>query len=113
MEHTKGDIEALDYAGYVEIQAAPAFYGEPNLLNADDVGHEKAVANGNRMVLAWNAHDDMLEALENGLESYESVLRNNCAQWGTEPKLIDGYIEKNETITQMRAAIAKAKGETN
>lgn len=91
---TPGPWHPIDYAGHINIQAAP-FYGELDLLDADNVGHEIMTANGHLAAAA----PELLEALKVALWHEENGEAE--AQKQGRPRL-------TERLEIYRAAIHKA-----
>lgn len=65
---TPGPWHPIDYAGHINIQTAP-FYGELDLLDADNVGHEIMTANGHLACAA----PELLEACIKSLEVFKQL----------------------------------------
>ena len=80
MEYTQGKIDTVDYAGHIAIQLATSFYSGNDLLEADDVGHERAIANGNRIVKTWNAHDALVKIAKARLQSLSKLKNQSTSQ---------------------------------
>lgn len=57
---TEGEFYSLEYAGVINIQN-DTFYGAKNVLDADNVGYDKMLANGNLL----KASKKMAIALQN------------------------------------------------
>ncbi len=84
VKFTKGAHFAVQYANYINMQPE-RFYGEGNLLDAEKVGEETALANGLLYSQAYRMFSDHfveIELLEGILEG-ESILTpfaKNCIE---------------------------------
>ena len=67
-------------------------------------------AEANAVLIA--ASRDLLAECEKALEFVTERLRTECAQWGAPFKTMRDFVDSHERVVGLRAAIAKAKGET-
>jgi hypothetical protein len=66
-----------------------------------DTNYSERDANAHRLALAWNCHEQMLEALSECLDELEYLMKASDSDYAR---------PSESTITQVRAAIAKATG---
>lgn len=105
MSHTPGPIGIPDTGtglGYITVSAGSSLEGWNGLIAQVDAGNyarsqDEGLANARRLVLCWNAHDDLLAACE------------LFAKWDGE-NCQDDTTPYDAVKSAMLAAIAKAKG---
>ena len=94
----------------------PTFVNGPPGFNHDSDGDWAICqtfgpdAEANAVLIA--ASRDLLAECEKALEFVTERLRAECAQWGATPDTTRDFVNNHERVVGLRAAIAKAKGET-
>lgn len=102
---------AVEYSGYWYIQESP-FYGEKNLLDAEDVGEEEAEKNAKQIADLLNGEKDKrideLEAFLKHHEQWEADFIADNNQWWPNKnkdtlngKVYEGFLELQEKRNQL------------
>lgn len=56
------EIFAVDYAGFIVLSGKDSYSGT-DLLDAEEVGHSQAKANGNRIAKRYNMHNEAMDII--------------------------------------------------
>lgn len=71
--NTPPPIFAVNYAGHISMQTGP-YYGDPDILDAKDVGEDIAEANGEFIRIAYNHHHELVTRLQNLVTAIETSM---------------------------------------